>query len=77
MKTQILLLLLLIALLSAASLANAAAAKKGNAGGSKKGKEVVSKDKGKFSGDKNDPVIGIDLGNAPCPLSCFISFFFN
>ena len=50
-------LLLIIALAAAASV-DAAAAKK-NGGG--KGKEVV-KGKEKFSGDKNDPVIGIDLG---------------
>jgi hypothetical protein len=67
MNTQSSILLLLIALLAAASVADAAAAKKGNTGGGKKDKEVVSKDKGKFSGDKNDPVIGIDLGNAPTP----------
>ena len=59
--------LLFIALLAMAALADAAA-KKGNAGGGKKDKEVVAKDKGKFSGDKNDPVIGIDLG-APSPFS--------
>ena len=50
--------LLLIVALAAAASVDAAAAKK-NGGG--KGKEVV-KGKEKFSGDKNDPVIGIDLG---------------
>jgi hypothetical protein len=54
--------LLIAAILAAAIVADAAAAKKSNTGGGKKDKEVIPKDKGKFTGDKNDPVIGIDLG---------------
>jgi molecular chaperone DnaK (HSP70) len=50
--------LLLIALLAAATMADAAAAKKGGASKDKQ----VTKGKDKFTGDKNDPVIGIDLG---------------
>jgi hypothetical protein len=56
------LFLLIVAVLAAAFIADAAAGKKNNAGGSKKDKEVIPKDKTKFTGDKNDPVIGIDLG---------------
>ena len=55
--------LVLIALLvAAAAVADAAAAKKGGGGGGKKDKEIIPKNKEKFTGDKNDPVIGIDLG---------------
>ena len=55
-------LFLIAALAAAAAFADAAAAKKGGGGGGKKDKEVIPKSKEKFTGDKNDPVIGIDLG---------------
>jgi hypothetical protein len=58
MNSRFAYLLLLIALLAAAMSADAAAAKKSGGG---KDKEVT-KSKEKFTGDKNDPVIGIDLG---------------
>jgi hypothetical protein len=53
---------LLIVAVAIVVFADAAANKKGGSGGSKKDKEVISKNKGTFNGDKNDPVIGIDLG---------------
>jgi hypothetical protein len=56
MKSLALSALLLMVLLATATKSDAAAAKKGG-----KDKEVT-KSKDKFTGDKNDPVIGIDLG---------------
>ena len=56
MKSLALSALLLMVLLATATKSDAAAAKNGG-----KDKEVT-KSKDKFTGDKNDPVIGIDLG---------------